>query len=97
THVVAYETVRGSGGVDLPELLTRGTVDAVTLASSSAFTFLCERLTQVRRPAALHQVCLAVSGTITARTVRKPGHPAVVSPQRSLEGPVAALASIFDC
>jgi uroporphyrinogen-III synthase len=97
THVVAYETVRGSGGVDLPELLTRGTVDAVTLASSSAFTFLCERLAaEGDEPAALHGVCLACIGPITARTVRDAGFtPAVVAPQQSLGGLVAALADYF--
>lgn len=97
THVVAYETVRGSGGVDLPELLMRGTVDAVTLASSSAFTFLCERLAHEGGDlAALNRVCLACIGPITARTVRDAGFtPAVVAPQQSLEGLVAALAGYF--
>lgn len=97
THVVAYETVRGSGGVDLPGLLTRRAVDAVTLASSSAFTFLLERLTREGGdPASLHNVCLACIGPITARTVRGAGFtPAVVSAQQSLEGLVATLAEYF--
>lgn len=97
THVVAYETVRGSGGVNLPELLARRGVDAVTLASSSAFTFLCERLAQEGSdPAALHGVCLACIGPITARTVREAGFTsAVVAPQQSLAGLVAALADYF--
>lgn len=97
THVVAYETVRGAGGVDLPTLLAQRTVDAITLASSSAFTFLLERLTRERGdPAALHSVCLACIGPITARTVRDAGYtPAVVSKQQSLEGLVAALAEYF--
>ncbi len=70
THVVAYETVRGAGGVDLPALLAQRAIDAVTLASSSAFTFL--------------------------RTVREAGFtPAVVAPQQSLEGLVAALVDYF--
>jgi uroporphyrinogen-III synthase len=97
THVVAYATVRGSGGVDLPGLLARGTVDAVTLASSSAFTFLCERLAQEGGDAAMLQgVCLACIGPITARTVCEAGFtPAVVAPQQRLEGLIAALAEYF--
>ncbi|HHY56776.1 MAG TPA: uroporphyrinogen-III synthase [Chloroflexi bacterium] len=97
THVVAYETVRGSGGVDLSGLLAQRAVDAITLASSSAFTFLLDRLTQEGGDlAALHSVCLACIGPITARTVRDAGYtPAVVSKQQSLEGLVAALAEHF--
>lgn len=97
TRVDAYETVRGSGGVDLPALLTRRAVDAVTLASSSAFTFLLERLAhEGGDPAALHDVCLACIGPITAQTVRSAGFtPAVVSAQQSLEGLVAALAEYY--
>jgi len=97
THVVTYETARGVGGVDLPALLAQRTVDAVTLASSSAFTFLLERLVQEEGdPVALHDVCLACIGPITARTVRDAGFtPAVVSAQQSMEGLVAALAAHF--
>lgn len=97
THVVAYESVRGSGGVDLPALLALRTVDAVTLASSSAFTFLLERLAhEGGDPAALHDLCLACIGPITARTVREAGYtPAVVSPQQRLEGLVAALGDYY--
>lgn len=97
THVVAYETVRGSGGVKLPALLAQRKVDAVTLASSSAFTFLLARLAQEGGdPAPLHEVCLACIGPITAQTVRDAGFtPAVVSAQQSLEGLVAALADYF--
>ncbi|HAJ38813.1 MAG TPA: hypothetical protein DCL15_24365 [Chloroflexi bacterium] len=97
TRVVAYETVRGSGGVDLPGLLAQGAIAAVTLASASAFTFLLERLTREGGdPAALHGLCLACIGPITARTVLAAGYtPAVVSPQPSLEALVAALAGYF--
>lgn len=97
THVVAYETVRGSGGVKLSALLAQREIDVVTLASSSAFTFLRERLAQEGGdPAALHGVCLACIGPITAQTVRDAGFtPAVVSAQQSLDGLVAALADYF--
>jgi len=95
--VVAYETVRGEGGVDLPHLLAQRQVDAVTLASASAFRFLLERLTnEGGEPARLHSVCLACIGPITARAVQEAGFtPAVISMQQSLEGLATALADYF--
>ncbi|MCS6827774.1 MAG: uroporphyrinogen-III synthase [Caldilinea sp.] len=95
--IVAYETVRGAGGVDLPDLLAQGRVDAVTLASASALRFLLERLTdEGGDPALLHSVCLACIGPMTARAVQEAGFtPAVVSTQQSLEGLAAALAAYF--
>ncbi len=44
TSVVAYRTVIGSGGVDLPALLRAGQVDAVTFTSSSTVRNLLIRL-----------------------------------------------------
>lgn len=95
--VVAYETVRGAGGVDLPNLLAQRQVDAVTLASASAFRFLLERLVNERGdPALLHTVCLACIGPVTARAVQEAGFiPAVISTQQSLEGLTTALAEHF--
>lgn len=97
TRLVVYETVRGTGGVPLPELLAAGRVDAVTLTSGSAFRYLCERLhLEGGDPAALHQVCLACIGPITAEAVRAAGfHPAVVAPRPGLEDLVAALAAYY--
>ena len=48
TCVVAYQTVIGSGGVDLPRLLRRGEIDAITLTSSSAATNLRRRVRETR-------------------------------------------------
>lgn len=95
--VVAYETVRGEGGVDLPYLLPQRQIDAVTLASASAFRFLLERLTKEGgEPARLHSVCLACIGPITARAVQEAGFtPAVISMQQNLEGLATALADYF--
>lgn len=97
TQIAAYETVRGEGGVDLPGLLARRAVDAVTLASSSAFHNLLARLQQEDGdPATLHPVCLACIGPVTAKTVREAGYAAaVVAEEQSLEGLVSALAHYF--
>lgn len=97
TQVVAYDTVRGSGGADLPNLLAQRAVDAVTLASSSAFRFLLERLTlEGSDPALLHGLCLACIGPVTARTVEEAGFCAtVVAAEQSLVGMIAVLARHF--
>lgn len=97
TQVVAYRTVRGSGGVALPRLLAAGEVDAITLTSSSTFQFLRERLADEGGDAALlHGVCLACIGPVTAEAVQKAGFtPGVVAGEQSLEGLVDALAHQF--
>ncbi|MCB0055976.1 MAG: uroporphyrinogen-III synthase [Caldilinea sp.] len=105
TQVVAYRTVRGTGGVDLPALLAAGAVDAVTLTSSSTFRNLLARLASPGSPSPssallpgdlLSGVCLACIGPVTAETVRAAGFDAaVVAADQSLEGLVAALEAYF--
>lgn len=97
TQVVAYRTVRGSGGVALPRLLAAGKVDAITLTSPSTFRFLRERLAdEGGDDALLHGVCLACIGPVTAETVHKAGFaPGVVAGEQSLEGLVDTLAHYF--
>lgn len=97
TQVLAYRTVRGTGGVDLPTLLAEHEVDAITLTSSSTFRYLLERLAdECGNPALLHQVCLACIGPVTAETVRNAGfQPGVVARDQSLAGLIAALAGYF--
>ena len=105
TQVVAYRTVCGTGGVDLPALLAAGAADAVTLTSSSTFRNLLARLASPGSPSPssallpgdlLRGVCLACIGPVTAETVRAAGFdPAVVAADQSLEGLVDALEAYF--
>lgn len=96
TRIVAYETVRGTGGVPLPALLAAGRVDAVTLTSASAFRFLCERLRlEGGDPMALQRVCLACIGPVTAETVRAAGFHPIVASRPRLEDLVAALVAYY--
>ncbi len=105
TQVVAYRTVRGTGGVDLPALLVAGAIDAVTLTSSSTFRNLLARLAAPGSPSPssasavgdlLRGVCLACIGPVTAETVRAAGFdPAVVAVDQSLQGLVDALEAHF--
>ena len=94
TSVVAYRTVRGSGGVDLPVLLRSGQVDAVTLTSSSTVRNLLARLeAEGGCVDDLAGVCLACVGPITAETARKLGLTVQVVPQ---EHTIAALVNTLE-
>lgn len=94
TSVVAYRTVPGSGGVDLPALLRTGQVDAVTLTSSSTVKNLLVRLeAEGGCVADLAGVCLACVGPITAETARELGLTVQVVPD---EHTIAALVNSLE-
>jgi uroporphyrinogen III methyltransferase/synthase len=97
TCVAAYMTVIGSGGVDLPLLLRRGEIDAITLASSSAATNLRRRVAdEGGDDAALRQVPVGCIGERTAETARGLGLDAVAVPgEHTLAGLVASLEDYF--
>jgi uroporphyrinogen-III synthase len=97
TPVSAYHTVPGSGGVNLPALLTSHAVDAITFTSSSSVHNCLRRVAaeggDVNRLAA---VCLACIGPVTAQTVQDLGFAATVVPvEHTLEGLVVALDEYF--
>lgn len=99
TSIVAYRTVVGSGGVDLPALLAERRVDAITFTSSSTVRNLLQRL-QVEGgdPADLAGVCLACLGPITASTARGLGLTVHVTPpsgNHTLSALVDALEDYF--
>jgi uroporphyrinogen-III synthase len=97
TRVVAYQTVIGSGGVDLPALLRRGGVDAITLTSSSAATNLARRVANEGGDGALlRRLPVACIGERTAKTARGVGLWVVAAPtEHTLAGLVASLAAHF--
>jgi uroporphyrinogen-III synthase len=97
TCVVAYQTVIGSGGVDLPLLLRRGEIDAITLTSSSAATNLRRRVVdEGGDETSLRQVPIGCIGDRTAETARAQGLRIVAVPEEhSLAGLVAALDEFF--
>lgn len=98
TVVPAYSTVRGTGGVNLPDLLHRGQVDAITLTSSSTVTYLLERLkAESASIPALNSVCIACIGSETAAAAQACGLKVDVMPAAyTLSGLVEALAQFFD-
>jgi uroporphyrinogen-III synthase len=95
TPLAAYCTVAGRGGVDLPAELP--TVDAITFTSSSTVRNLLRRLeTEGGDCTALHRICLAAIGPVTADTLHAAGlKPTVVAQEPSLEGLVHALVDFF--
>jgi uroporphyrinogen III methyltransferase/synthase len=97
TCVVAYRTVIGSGGADLPLLLRREEIDAITLTSSSAATNLQRRvLHEGGDETLLRRVPIGCIGARTADTARAQGLRVVAVPEEhSLGGLVAALDEYF--
>ncbi len=90
TAVIAYRTVMGEGGADLPALLTRRAVDALTFTSPSAVSYFCQRCPApeaLRLPAA----CI---GPATASAAAAHGFQRIVRPkQPGLREMVSALAA----
>lgn len=76
SKVIAYETIMGSGGVDLPAMIADGAVDALTFVSPSAarnFTGRCPLPAARDLPAA----CL---GPVTAERCAELGFRLVIAP-----------------
>lgn len=98
TAVDAYRTVVGSGGVDLPALLARRAVDAVTFTSSSTVRNFLQRLEpEGGARTGLTGVCIACIGPVTAGTAIGLGLSAcVVAMEHTVPGLVAALETYFD-
>ncbi len=97
TCIVAYQTAIGSGGVDLPLLLRRGAINAVTLTSSSAATNLMRRIhDEGGDDALLRGIPIACIGERTAETARTQGlHVVAVPNEHSLAGLISSLEDYF--
>lgn len=97
TYVVAYQTVIGSGGVDLPRLLRHGEIDAITLTSSSAATNLRRRVgDEGGDETSLRQVPIGCIGSRTAETARALDLRVVAVPEtHTLVGLIASLDGYF--
>jgi uroporphyrinogen-III synthase len=96
THIEAYRTVIGSGGVDLPGLLRERAVDAITLASASAAANLLIRLDDAEMSdlARVHVFCI---GPKTAQAARTLGLPNVTAAsEHTLTGLMDAMAAVFE-
>lgn len=97
TAVTAYSMGIGTGGIDLPAQLRAGQIDAITLASPSAFHNLLTRLgNEGGDLALLRRVPLACIGATTAQAVTDGGFsPAVTAPTPTSRGLLDALSAYF--
>ena len=97
TAVDAYRTVCGSGGEDIPALLRRGEIDAVTFTSSSTVRNFVRRLeAEGGDLRALGGVCIAAIGPVTAEAAADAGLAVDVVPgDHTLEGMVRDLADYY--
>ncbi|MCQ3932576.1 MAG: hypothetical protein DPW16_19170 [Chloroflexi bacterium] len=98
TVVTAYQTVHGTGGVNIAHLLTQGGVDMLTFTSSSAVTYFVERLkNEGGRLETAQTVPVACIGPKTATTAQAYGFSLVDVPdEHTLQGLVAMLEIYFE-
>jgi uroporphyrinogen-III synthase len=98
TPVIAYRTVPGRGGADLPAILGRGEVDAVTFTSPSTVDNLALRLEHEGGDwALLGSTCIACIGPVTSRVAVSRGLHVQVEPrEHTIEGLVDALEEYFN-
>ena len=96
--VTAYRTVRGSGGDPIPQLLTRGEVDAIIFTSGSTVQYFLERLAaDGGSKSHLMGVTIACIGESTAQAARDLGLAVTVIPSSStLSALVRSLEAHFD-
>jgi uroporphyrinogen-III synthase len=97
TAPVAYRTVRGSGGADVPALLKEKAIDAVIFTSASTAHHFADRLkAEGGGLDDLGSVCLACIGPVTAAAVRDEGlTPTVVPTTYTLEGILDEMARYY--
>lgn len=94
TAVPAYGTVIGSGGDDVPTMLSRYQIDAVVFTSSSTVENFMQRLkVETACPVRLERVCVACIGPVTAEKAQLLGLDVHVIPETyTLEGLIMKLA-----
>jgi uroporphyrinogen-III synthase len=95
--VIAYRTVVGSGGIDLPALLAAGRIDALTFTSASTVRNLLQRLAaEGGRSYTFAGVCIACLGPVTATAAQQAGLPVHVMPAKhTIPALVQALEAYF--
>jgi uroporphyrinogen-III synthase len=91
TAVVAYRTVIGSGGADVPAMLAADTIDAITFTSGSTVRNFVQRIGAEHLDSA-RQTVIACIGTVTAAAAEQAGlTPTVIADPFTVEGLIAAL------
>lgn len=89
---VAYHTAIGRGGADVPAMLQRNEIDALTFASPSALKYFVQR-SQLDRMPDLPAACIGAS---TAQSAAEIGFRRALAPQEySLRGMIHALVDYY--
>ncbi len=92
TALVAYRTLVGQGGVDLPSLIANAEIDALTFASPSALRFFRQRC-PLAKALSLPALCL---GPSTAKAAAEQGFQELITPPSiSLRAMLSALSAYF--
>jgi uroporphyrinogen-III synthase len=90
-RVVAYHTVLATGGVDVPRLLSEGSIDAITFTSGSTARYFVQRIGPESLKYAQQKV-IACIGPIAADGAKEVGlPPSVVAQTYTEEGLIEAL------
>lgn len=86
--VTAYQTVKGSGGIDLPSRLLQNEPTVITFTSSSTVTYFVERLiNEGGADIDLKNLCVASIGPKTSKTAEEIGMKAIIEAEHyTLEG-----------
>jgi uroporphyrinogen III methyltransferase/synthase len=95
--VIAYETVRGTGGVQIVPLLREKQVDVVSFTSSSTVQYFVDRLQdEGGELSLLRGVCTVCIGPKTAQTASELGlHVSLIPETHTIDGMTAALEHYF--
>jgi uroporphyrinogen-III synthase len=97
TPVLAYRTVMGQGGDDVPSMLALGQIEAITFTSASTVHhFLARLLNEGGSRSDLEDICLAAIGPVTASALQDASLQATVIPSDyTVEAMVDALEVYF--
>jgi uroporphyrinogen-III synthase len=95
--VIAYRTVVGEGGADIPGMLAQRAIDAITFASPSAVcNFIWRLVEEGGSTKDLAGVTLACIGPATEKKARECGlNPTVIPPVYTLENLIQSLEECF--
>jgi len=94
TRAIAYETVIGEGGEDVPTMLQEGDIDVLTFTSSSTVENFMQRIYPLRC-ADILALCI---GSSTADTAKQVGFQHIITPESdfTVQGMLDALMSYYE-
>jgi uroporphyrinogen-III synthase len=97
TTPIAYQTMKGTGGIRLLENIKKKQIDAITFVSPSAVRYFIERLREEGGDLnALAGICIACMGHVTKKAAQENEFEVDVCPtQHTLDGLIQAMSEYF--